>query len=149
MRKTAIVIATVCGLVLVGAGLVLRPWWKEPPLKSGAIKSLDIEWRAVRDGDRPGRTTTSDVPKIEALATLLREGEPAEDHKCADSAELTFHRVDGTLAHVGFLAGHDATHDEFRSYQGDRYGVYRVDRSRFRKAMADLGVTGLDPGTVR
>jgi hypothetical protein len=87
-----------------------------------------------------------DDPRVEALAALIREADPGNGHRCANSGAIRFRMEDGRVIGVGLLPSHRDGGYELRLYDGDRYvAVYRVERAALLAALEDLGVPMDDP----
>jgi hypothetical protein len=87
-----------------------------------------------------------DDPRVEALASVIREAKPGGGHKCPNSGAIRFRMVDGSVVGVGLLPGHEPGIYDLRLYDGDLFvAVYRVDREALLRALADLGVPMDDP----
>jgi hypothetical protein len=129
-------------LVACLAGCAAKP----PDLPVGSVEAVEIQLDNWGEHQKATKASSADAAKIEALLAVLRSAEATRDHKCGDSGQITLRRKGGGEVKLGILAGHDPRYYEFRFYQGDSYGIFRVQRVPFMKAMADFGVGGLNPG---
>jgi hypothetical protein len=115
-------------------------------LDTSKFEAVDIRLYDWAERQNATEVRSIDAVKIEALLAVLQSGEATKDHKCGTSGQITLHRKNGSIIKIGILAGHDPNFYEFRVFHGERYDIFRTDRDRFLKAMADLGVNKLDPG---
>ena len=129
-------------LVACLAGCTAKP----PDLATGSVEAVAIQLDARAERQKAAKASSADAAKVEALLHILRSADATRDHKCGDSGQITLRRKDGGELKIGILAGHDLRYYEFRVYQGSSYGIFRVKRVPFLKAIADFGVEGLDPG---
>lgn len=113
---------------------------------TGDVEAVDIALEALGDRQKEASADSKDNQRIEALLSVLRQGQQTSDHKCGDSGTITLRTKRGTAIKLGILAGHKASYYEYRFYSGSRYTIFRVDRVAFLKAMTDLGMAELDSG---
>jgi len=140
--------------LLTGSGLVVVIWMAivygtagGPGIKPADVSSVEIRLYEERD-QKPLDMKSDEQAKIGALLTVLGRGAPTNDHKCASSGKIKVRLKGGEEREFGILAGHHAEFYEYRYYKpkGGGYDIFKVDRAAFLKAMAGLGVTGLDAG---
>jgi hypothetical protein len=146
MRRSYL-ITFVLFMVLVYGYIFWMSPRRQPNLPQEAFQTLGIQLHAERN-QPPQTVTSTDAVKIAALVKVLRSGEPTDDHKCADSGELTLQLASGEKRSLGILPGHHAPYYEFRlrATNGRNYEMYRVDRAALLAALADFGITKVDLG---
>jgi len=110
-----------------------------------------LVWVGVSLGGSNGdltelRVSSADTARIEALASVIRSGVPAKDHKCRDTGSITFVLTNGSTVKLGLLGGHSEGSYEYRYYRDLTYAVFRVDRAELETVLRCVGVCGLDPG---
>jgi len=120
-----------------------------PLMPPGSVASVDVELKEVYERQAAFSTTTTDGPKIDALAAVVRRASRVEEHRCPETGSLTFHKKDGWVVGLNLLAGHDGGYYEFRVGQGADPGTYQVDRPSLQRAVSAFGVGPLDPGPIR
>jgi len=87
-----------------------------------------------------------DDPRMVALVSVIRNAEPAQGHKCANSGAIRFLMAGGGVIAVGLLPSHSEGFFNFRLYNGDSLeSVYRVQQELLFTALAELGVPLDDP----
>ena len=87
-----------------------------------------------------------DDPRMVALVSVIRNAEPAQGHKCANSGAIRFLMAGGGVIAVGLLPSHSEGFFNFRLYNGDSLeSVYRVQQEPLFTALAELGVPLDDP----
>ncbi|MDR3619885.1 MAG: hypothetical protein P4L85_11095 [Paludisphaera borealis] len=116
-------------------------------LPSGSVASVDVALDAIYERQSAFAATSADAPKVEAVAAAVRRAMRVEEHKCATSGRLTFHKKDGWTVAFDLLAGHVGRYYEFRVSAGAEPGTYRVDRQPLQQALSALGAGPLDPGS--
>ncbi|QEH33552.1 hypothetical protein OJF2_20540 [Aquisphaera giovannonii] len=136
------------GAMVVALALVayLAGWAPARIVPAGDLTQVSIRLDAVEGFQKPTTITSEDAGKIAALAAVLRDNRPSQDHKCASTGELVIRTRDGAAVSLGLLPSHDGRSFEFRVPREASYDVVRVDRDAFLKAMADLGATGIYTG---
>jgi len=147
MRRSYLITFLVFMSLVMGY-ILLTSQRRQPSLPKQSVQSLEIKLHA--EIGQPSQTVTStDSAKIDTLVKILRSGEPTEDHKCADSGEITLQFSSGEKRVLGILAGHHEPYYEFRlqAKDGRGYEMYRVDRSALLAALADLGITQIHLGS--
>lgn len=126
-----------------GAGLAPT---RAPHLPTGELASVELSLGGVLGSATEVRVASTDAALVEALASVIRAGVPAEEHKCRDTSSITFLLADGSSVRLGLLRGHGEGSYEVRSYGDGTCGVFRVRVSELENAARMMGVCTLDPG---
>lgn len=144
----SVVVSTVAAVLLLVVGWFQRGATGLPPaaLPPGSVASVAVALVEVNARQSAFATTSADGSKIEALAAVVRRARRVDEHKCAESGSLTFHKKDGWTVGLDLLAGHKSRYYEFRVSAGAEPGTYQVDRQPLQRALSDLGAGPLDPG---
>jgi hypothetical protein len=134
---------------------VVAPTAAEAPVTLHQLQPSEIEGLsaslAAREAE-PGLELAlpGDDPRVGTLADLLREAQPARDHRCSDAGALRFRLRDGRILHVGLLPSHVEGRYGLRLWEEGRVlGTFDVERGALLEALEAIGLPLNHPSLQR
>ena len=101
-------------VLLAGDGVSASNGILSDALPLEEITFLTITNRTFTAEEESWTVKCTDHDLIERLVLILREGQPSQDHKCADIGTITIHFEGGRAVKLGILPGHNEEFYQFR-----------------------------------